>query len=151
MPTQRERFDDKVSMEPMSGCWLWTGSLDRQGYGRFGKHRGTGFAHRAAWAFHRGEIPVWLYVCHSCDNPACVNPSHLFLGTPLDNQRDCIAKGRQATPAAKRCAKLTEDDVIAIRSIFRGNKTTQAEVAKMFGVSQPTITRVLARETWASV
>lgn len=84
----RERFYDRARRS--DGCWSWLGTVDGCGYGRLGSVS----AHRVAWELHRGPIPVGMCVCHSCDNPSCVNPDHLFLGTHGDNARDMVAKGR---------------------------------------------------------
>jgi hypothetical protein len=92
------------------GCWNWTGTLNWAGYGhlriggRKGHWRG---AHRIAYEFYRGEVPAGAFVCHSCDNPGCVNPSHLFVGTPLDNTRDMLAKGRGRNPIYLRNSAKT--------------------------------------------
>lgn len=77
------------------GCWLWDGSRNRDGYGTIGNgNTGSMLTHRAAWIVTNGPIPAGLNVCHSCDNPRCVRPDHLFLGTQYDNIQDCYAKGR---------------------------------------------------------
>jgi hypothetical protein len=95
---------DKVSPEPNTGCWLWLGApVDWKGYGRFYRDGAAVLAHRAAWGLFRGE-PADLRVLHKCDNPACVNPDHLFLGTQLDNIRDRDAKGRWNTSAANEAS-----------------------------------------------
>lgn len=76
------------------GCWEWTGTKDKHGYGRVRVDQRKARAHRVAWEAFKGEIPAGLHVLHRCDNPGCVNPEHLFLGTHGDNMRDREAKGR---------------------------------------------------------
>lgn len=80
---------------PECGCWIWLGARDQYGYGKLGSHgRHMLSAHRLFYTFYKGEIPEGMSVCHKCDTPPCVNPDHLFLGTPLDNARDRERKGR---------------------------------------------------------
>lgn len=100
------RFMQYVYMEPMSGCWLWTGSIAQHGYGVFGIKGHSQRAHRVSWAMHRGKIPDGLYVCHRCDVPSCVNPAHLFLGTQRDNIHDCIKKGRARHAGGRRTGEI---------------------------------------------
>lgn len=95
----------EAHIQKTDSCWLWTGSKTSFGYGQmsFGPHDGsrrTWPAHKVSWMLHKGDIPDGLFVCHQCDNPPCVNPDHLFLGTAGDNTRDCISKGRDRGPVA---------------------------------------------------
>jgi len=87
-------WQDRLIPEPNSGCWLWEGSVDGSGYGMVNRKGKILKVHRLAWEASNGPILGDLWVLHRCDVPACCNPAHLFLGTPLDNTRDMIAKGR---------------------------------------------------------
>ncbi len=97
---QIERFWDKVDVRSLAECWLWTAGKFAKGYGAFAYagHR-PGYAHRFSYLLHHGDIPEGALVMHSCDTPACVNPTHLRLGTAGDNARDSVSKGRWMTPA----------------------------------------------------
>lgn len=112
-PTAAERFERFVSRNPASGCWLWTGARNPKGYGRF-KLRVGGFtgalAHRAAYRLFVGEIPAGLQVAHHCDNPRCVNPSHLYVTDNAGNQADRVR--RNLLPKSRRAHRLT-DTVVA--------------------------------------
>lgn len=138
------RFMAKVVAD-QSGCWKWHGAIQRAtGYGRFGiSSRDVTYAHRAAYRLFVGEIPAGMYVCHKCDVRDCVNPDHLFIGTPADNMRDASIKGRIKLPAASQAlkgelqpmAKLSNADVVAIRKSHKRN----VDLASEYSVSQATI------------
>lgn len=144
------RFWPKVRKGP--GCWEWVACRGANGYGRFSISRSKWeLAHRASWTLHNGPIPDGLCVLHDCDNPACVRPDHLFLGTNADNTADMDAKGRRrVTPSfgeAHGKAKLTEGDVRAIRADSRPER----EAAPDYGVSHSTFGKVRARTAWSHV
>jgi len=153
-----DRFNDSYIPEPNSGCWLWTLSLNRYGYGllQCGGFKGT--AHRFAYRHFCGPIPDKMFVCHRCDCRSCVNPDHLFLGTAADNNSDCRAKGRHNSTLAttnyakgerQHLAKLTAREVLEIRRL--AGQRSQRAVGREYGVSGNTIRYIQNRETWAHV
>ncbi len=131
-----------------NGCWEWTG-VRRYGYGKFhetverGRPRRQVLAHRRSWELHNGPIPGGMHVLHRCDNPPCINPAHLFLGTPADNMRDKMFKGRAG-------GSLRTEDIPAIRAALAAGRT-QAAIAAEYGVWQTTISRVALGERWSWV
>jgi hypothetical protein len=146
-----ETFWQRVKVGPE--CWGWLGFTDRNGYGRIGKP-GTQrslFAHRVSWELHHGALKKGQMVCHRCDNPPCTNPAHLFLGSQADNLADMRQKGREARGERIPSSKLTEAQVIDIRLRYRSGGVLQRELAAEYGVSQPTITDLLAGRTWKHV
>lgn len=93
-PLKKERFLKYVEKRGDSDCWEWTGARYKNGYGHFNNGRESGYAHRLSFSLFRGPVPKRKHVCHSCDNPPCVNPSHLWIGTAKDNAMDRQKKGR---------------------------------------------------------
>ncbi len=143
----KETFLSRIRKTPT--CWLYEGVILRHGYGQIticGKRWST---HRYSYSIHKGEIPAGLCVLHKCDNKKCVKPAHLFLGTPLDNTRDMIKKGRSRFPKGEENghAKLTDDDVRKIRNDDR----TYSVISKEYGVCKAVICEVRSRKLWKHV
>ena len=141
----------KVKRNAETGCWEWTASKQRGGYGQInvgGKAGKPLRAHRVSYSIFCGEIPDGLHVLHKCDNRACVNPEHLFLGTNADNQADMDAKGRRVNVPLKGEAngacKLTRAEVIAIRSA----NSTQRALAAQFGISRSQVHNIRSGRLW---
>lgn len=129
-PKQIERFWRKVHVGVPEICWVWHAYRHRQGYGMVGFDGKLYLAHRVAWALCNGSIPAEIMVCHTCDNPPCCNPKHLFLGTHTDNMRDMQQKDRANHP--------------------KGDSTGGriASNLKMFSVSGTTIYRIVHNQMW---
>jgi hypothetical protein len=146
-----------------TGCWEYTGAKAGNGYGRFRLRGVNMFAHRAAYEIAVGPIPDGMYVCHRCDNKPCINPDHLFLGTPRDNFIDAYVKGRispewgvhrgihperQPRGAAHAMAKLTEVQAAEIiRRLLGGER--QTHLAREYGVSVSLVHLIAKRQRWA--
>lgn len=141
-PDAVSRFERQHIPEPNSGCWLWAGSVDSYGYGQLslGAGQGLQLAHRFSWRLHKGEIPDRLHVLHSCDNPGCVNPGHLFLGTHADNMGDMALK-RRGRPGSTR---LSLDQVQEIRQA----SDPQIELARRYGVGPSHISKIKSNRKW---
>ena len=149
-----------------SGCWVWAGSKSADGYGKFSVGTKDWRAHRFSWTSRRGPIPDGQLVLHSCDNPPCVNPDHLFLGSQLDNRADCSAKGRAATGPENGArlyperlargerqglAKLTAAQVGDIRARYRTGQYRQTDLSAIFGISPATVAQIVTLKTWRHV
>lgn len=148
-----ERFWEKVDKKSDNECWLWT-SASTGRYGVIWNNREREvYAHRFSWILANGEIPDGMFVCHKCDVPLCVNPTHLFLGTATDNMQDMIRKGRgpnqygEANPAAK----LTEQKVRQIKWLHRIGAGGQAKIAKFYGICRENVRDILKGKTWKHV
>jgi hypothetical protein len=146
------RFQQFVGEQLPNGCIPWIGTHVSIGYGNMGR-RGdaTVLAHRMAWEIAYGPIPNGLHVLHKCDNPPCVNPDHLFLGTPADNTADRVAKGRQAKGEDFSHSKVTEAQVRSIRERYAAGGITQQELADEYGMRGPEISRIITRQRWKHV
>ena len=135
-----DRFMSKTK-KVTGGCVEWTGHIDANGYGRFSADGKPRWAHRVSWEIAHGKIPYGKNVLHKCDNPKCVNPDHLFLGTQKDNVLDMRNKGRGVNPPIRR--KLTEKDIISIKSESTGAWGERSRLAKIYNISSRHITTIL--------
>lgn len=148
-----KRFWSKV--HKTKSCWIWKGCFDTKGYGKInsGGNGKTLFAHRLSYEIHFGVHPGDLHVLHRCDNPACVNPDHLFLGTHADNMRDMWRKNRGRCDGAGRngCSngnsKLTDSDVVEIRKKCKAGGSFRS-LAREYGVSKTLISYIAKRKIW---
>ncbi len=156
-----ERVLARVEMLPDSpGCWLYTGALNRCGYGWVSNRPGNPvLAHRVTYEALVCPIPKGMFVCHHCDVPSCVNPAHLFAGTHLDNMQDAKRKGRMVNPPSHAGrpmvwgdkspnAKLTNAIVRAARDAYRRGYTS-GDLAWLYGVNRSTMFRAIRGERWA--
>lgn len=142
-----KRFWKHVCIKGPDECWEWTSKSERPTFSFSG---GNGSAARFSFLIHTGIWPGRLYVCHSCDNKRCINPSHLWLGTHKDNQRDAAKKGRMARGEDQGSAKLTENDIREIRT-KRAAGTKRRQLAKDYRVDETTIDNIVKRKSWKHV
>lgn len=142
------RFWSKVNKT--NSCWNWIASKDN-GYGRFWLDGRNLMAHRFSYSLTNGPIFHNEVVCHKCDNPACVRPDHLFLGTRDDNMLDMVSKGRSAKGILNGNKKLTEQQVLEIRNLYVTTNITYAELARRYNVDKTNIPSIIKRETWKHI
>ena len=143
------KFLEKTKLCP-SGCIEWTASKTRA-YGSCRLAGKTELAHRFSWKLFKGKIPKNLHVLHKCDNPPCVNPNHLFLGTNTDNMLDRNNKGRQSKGSDQGQAKLTEDQVRDIRKKYIRGKYGAIKLSREYKVSDVTINGIVTRKSWTHI
>ena len=151
-PDAAARLAERVRRDDLTGCLLFSGALGVDGYGLIRDGGRNSSAHRVAWTVANGPIPPSMFVCHSCDNPPCVEPSHLSLGTNDDNMKDMRAKNRGPTRASNPQARLTLQQVMDIRRRFvpgrnrhiRGNAK---ELADEYGVAKRTILNAVTNQS----
>lgn len=148
-------FWSHVDKNGPNGCWIFRGSRASNGYGRIVSRRlkiEIG-AHRVSWIVHNGKISGGLFVCHTCDNRPCCNPSHLFLGNHADNSRDMVNKNRQFKPTGviHGMSKLTDGKVVTIRKLWKDGNMNQSQIASMFNITQGNVSCVVLRKTWSHI
>jgi hypothetical protein len=145
--TLSEIITSRSIPEPNTGCWLWTGTLGLDGYGKIKRAGKTYRAHRLSYELFC-DAPGEMLVMHKCDTPLCVNPDHLSLGTPADNMEDKVAKGRQAKGERAGPRALTPKLIAEIKAAYVPRKVSQRALAERFGVAEITIHRMLKARTW---
>lgn len=145
--------DGPVHSTLKTKCWLWTGGKFRRGYGAFWFSSKLGKAHRYSYILKYGPIDSKILVLHKCDNPSCVRPSHLFLGTNKDNMVDMVRKDRQAKGTKQHLSKFTDDDIRTIRKRYVKDSSTDGSTAigRDYKVPPITILRIVKRYSWKHV
>jgi len=154
----QDRLNSKFIKDPKTQCWNWKNDLNKDGYGRITVSGKRYYAHRFSWIVHNGEIPADLYVLHKCDNPRCVNPKHLFLGTQKDNMADKESKGRsnniknlkKITGSKNGASYITEAIVLEIRKLH-SEGVNQKDLARQFGIGNATVWAIVHRHSWTHI
>ena len=148
--TPEERFWAKVDRSGgPDACWPWTGATQAKGYGRVTVDQRNDGSHRVALSLKLGRpLGSGELACHTCDNPPCCNPRHLFAGSSVDNDRDKIAKGRSNRGERHGHAVLTDETVLAIRRRHAESCATHQAIAGEFGLPRRLVSRVISRERW---
>lgn len=147
--TSKERFMFYVKVQE-NGCWNWLGSTNNDGYGSFQINKKRYRSHKASYLLFVGEFDQSLYCLHKCDNPSCVNPDHLFLGTQKDNMQDAKRKGRNNKGRGVIFAKLNGDKIREIRKLLK-QSMSQTDIAKIYGVKPNTISQIKTGHTWSHI
>ncbi len=152
------RFWAKVQkLDEPHGCWIWLGGLNDRGYAIFHAAKGDNprrqyKASAYSWYLYTGRhVPDGLFMCHHCDNPLCVNPQHLFLGTHVDNMQDMVEKDRQTKGEDSHLSKLTEVQVREIRLKYRRGVIGTKQLSELYGVSNSAVKFIVSNQTWKHV
>ncbi len=144
----RETFIRRLEhyIEKSDGCWRWKGCLSTRGYGKIFFHRKHWSAHRAAWTVYKGSIPKGKIICHTCDNPQCTNPDHLFIGTFKDNTIDAAKKARLSRLG------MTVEDIRSIKKeLIHTHYEDYKQIAKKYGLTEEYIKRIAKGERWSAI
>lgn len=148
----RQRFWKKVNIKDLFDCWEWLGYKNPDGYGIVMRNSRKELTHRTAWILTYGNIPENLCVCHKCDNPSCVNPAHLFIGTMQDNVNDMFSKGRQPYTKGSKGGRaiLTEEQILAIRILYQAG-IRQCELGRMYNIDVGHLWHIINRDIWTHI
>jgi len=146
-----EWFWQQIKVDEQTECWIWQLALATRGYGQVSIKRKSYRAHRIAYELFYKESAKGKLVCHTCDNPPCINPHHLFLGTAKENTQDMIQKSRHYHGERHHFAKLTAQAVLDMRNRHAKGDVTIAQLAREYGISEPSANRVIAGITWRHV
>jgi len=144
-----DKFWAMVAVSSSDACWVWVGRRDKYGYGVFSVNGKQVGAHRVSWSLANGEIQDGMHILHRCNNPSCVNPSHLYAGTHRQNMDDMIAAGSKKGVKNGQ-AKLTDKDVVAIRKKCAAG-STMAEMSREYGMSFMAISNLVHMRSWKHV
>jgi hypothetical protein len=160
--SNQERFENYFLPEPMSGCYLWTGGTTKWGHGYFNHRKPDGsfhtyIAHRYAYVQKYGPIPDGMFACHKCNNASCVNPDHIYIGTPKQNTHDAMRIGRHRSVRRELLsserngrAVLTWDAVRKMRAEYATGGITKSDLAHKYGVSPTAASLAIRRKTWCT-
>jgi len=142
----KDRILQNIKIDKKTKCWVWQLQKDKEGYGRLKYKKSTLRAHRGSYLLFNGEIPEGLLVCHSCDNPSCVNPEHLWLGSPKENTQDMLSKGRgrlnRQNGELNCSSKLTDRQAVELVKLVDGGMT-QTEAAKRYKVTNALVSCIM--------
>lgn len=147
-PELRSFWQRIAKPDTQDGCWIWTGGKTTAGYGIWSRGRGRHrpYAHRVAWELANGPIADGMNVLHRCDNPSCVRPDHLFIGTDADNVADKVAKGRHLRGEDCPWTQPTDEQVAEIRNLYASGGIRQRDIARRYGVDPSHVSNIVRRK-----
>ena len=144
-------LEDRIQTIPWTGCWIWTGWLDENGYGKLRIAKKPVRAHRFSYVLHKGKIPKGKIICHTCDVSSCVNPDHLYAGTPKDNALDRKNRNRggqlKISGELSKVRKLTNEQVLEIRNL----DGSLSSIAKKYGIGTSQVHRIKTNQHWRTI